>query len=52
MSKESREEAMTNQQIKELYDTHPNMTLQELSHITGLSISELKFILTCTEEEY
>jgi hypothetical protein len=51
MSKESREEAMTNQQIKELYDTHPNMTL-ELSRITGLSISELKFILTCTEEEY
>ena len=47
-----RSSEMTNQQIKELYDTHPNMTLRELSRITGLSISELKFILTCTEEEY
>ena len=39
-------------EIKELYDSNLNMTLAELSKITGLSISELKFILTCTEEEY
>lgn len=41
-----------NSLIKELYDTHPNMTLRELSQITGLSTSELQFILTCTDEEY
>ena len=39
-------------QIKNLYDSNPNMTLNQLSLITGLSISELKFILTCTDEEY
>lgn len=43
---------MTNAEIKELYDNNPNMTLGELSRITGLSIKELKFILTCTDEEY
>ena len=36
---------MTNQQIKELYDNNPNMTLRELSQITGLSILDLKLIL-------
>lgn len=36
---------MTNKQIKELYDSNPNMTLRELSAITGLSILELKLIL-------
>jgi hypothetical protein len=43
---------MTNAEIKELYDSNLNMTLGELSRITGLSIKELKFILTCTDEEY
>jgi hypothetical protein len=36
---------MTNQEIKELYDNNPNMTLRELSRITGLSILDLKLIL-------
>ena len=36
---------MTNQQIRELYDNNPNMTLRELSRITGLSIFDLKLIL-------
>lgn len=36
---------MTNQQIKHLYDSNPNMTLRELSRITGLSILDLKLIL-------
>jgi hypothetical protein len=43
---------MTNQQIKNIYDSDINMTLVKLSRITGLTIQELKFILTCTEEEY
>ena len=42
---------MTIIEIKRLYDSNLNMTLGELSHITGKSISELKFILTCTDEE-
>lgn len=41
---------MTNAQIKELYDSNPNMTLGQLAKITGLSIRELKFILTCTDD--
>lgn len=36
---------MTNKQIKDLYDSNPNMTLRELSRITGLSILDLKLIL-------
>jgi hypothetical protein len=36
---------MTNQEIKTLYDNNPNMTLRELSQITGLSIYDLKLIL-------
>ena len=36
---------MTNKQIRELYDNNPNMTLRELSRITGLSILDLKLIL-------
>ena len=43
---------MTNAEIKRLYDSDINMTLVKLSLITGLTIEELKFILTCTEEEY
>ena len=36
---------MTDKQICELYDSHPNMTLRELSRITGLDIYLLKLIL-------
>lgn len=36
---------MTNQQIIDLYDTNPNLTLAELSKITGLSVPQLKTIL-------
>jgi hypothetical protein len=36
---------MTNEQINELYDSHLNMTLAELSRITGKTIPELKAIL-------
>lgn len=43
---------LDNELIKYIYDTNLNMTLSELSRITNKSISELKFILTCTEEEY
>jgi hypothetical protein len=38
--------------IKFLYDTDDSMTLSELSKITGESIDDLKFILTCTDDEY
>jgi len=36
---------MSNEQIIELYDSNPNMTLQRLSQITGKSVSALKQIL-------
>ena len=36
---------MTPEQIRHYYDTHPDMTLAELSRITGLSIPQLKKIL-------
>ena len=36
---------MTNEDICYLYDTHPDMTLSELSSITGRTIEELKKIL-------
>lgn len=32
-------------QIKRTYDQNPNMTLKELSQITGLSVAKLKNIL-------
>ena len=32
-------------EIIELYDTHPNMTLRELSRITGWPVSRLKKLL-------
>ena len=37
---------MTDQQIRELYDSNLNMTLRELSRITGRSIPDLKKLLT------
>mgnify|MGYP003123121564 FL=1 len=36
---------MTDQEICELFDTNINMTMKELSFITGKSIRELKDIL-------
>ena len=36
---------MTDKEIVEFYDSHPNMTLSELSQITGLSVAQLKRIL-------
>jgi hypothetical protein len=36
---------MTNAQIIEYYDSHLNLTLSELSKITGKTIKELKTIL-------
>jgi hypothetical protein len=45
-------EIMTIAEIKRLYDENINMTVKELSVITGRSVDELVFILTCTDEEY
>lgn len=36
---------MTNQQICEMYDSYPNLTLAQLSSITGKSVAQLKQIL-------
>jgi hypothetical protein len=36
---------MTNAEINELYERNINMTLAELSRITGKSIAQLKIIL-------
>lgn len=36
---------MTNDQIKWVYDSNPNMTLAELSRVTGKSVAKLKQIL-------
>ena len=36
---------LTNDQIRELFDSHLNMTLKELSNLTGLSIATLKKII-------
>jgi hypothetical protein len=36
---------MTNEEIKQLYDSNLNMTLAGLSRLTGKSINELKRIL-------
>ena len=36
---------MTEVEIRELYDSNLNMTLRELSRITGRTIPELKKIL-------
>jgi len=36
---------MSDQEIRDLYDASPDMTLRELSALTGRSIRELKQIL-------
>jgi hypothetical protein len=36
---------LNNDQIRELFDSHLNMTLKELSNLTGLSIAALKKII-------
>ena len=36
---------MSNQDIIDLYDANPDLTLTQLSRLTGLSISQLKKIL-------
>jgi hypothetical protein len=36
---------MSNNEIIDLYDSNPNLTLAELSKITGLSVQQLKKIL-------
>ena len=43
---------LTHADIKRIYDQNPNMTLKELSNLTGYAVPFLKFILTCTDEEY
>ena len=35
----------TDSEIADYYDTHPNITLEQLSSITGRGIAELKEIL-------
>lgn len=36
---------MTPEAIRDYYDTHPNLTLQQLATITGHTVAELKKIL-------
>jgi hypothetical protein len=36
---------MTKEEIIHYYDSHPNLTLKQLSAITGKSIDQLKLIL-------
>lgn len=36
---------MTQEQICDLYDSKPDMTLGQLSKLTGLTIAQLKLIL-------
>ena len=36
---------MTNEQIIDLYDANPDLTLAQLSRMTGKSVAELKRIL-------
>jgi hypothetical protein len=36
---------MTRAEIIDYYDSHPNLTLKQLSAITGKSIDQLKLIL-------
>jgi hypothetical protein len=33
------------QLVRYLYDTQPNLTLQQLSRMTGVSVAQLKLIL-------
>lgn len=36
---------MTAQKIRDLYDSNPNLTLGQLSRMTGLTVAQLKRIL-------
>lgn len=36
---------MTNDEINDYYDSHPNLTLAQLSRMTGKSVEQLKRIL-------
>lgn len=36
---------MSHDDIRDIYDTNPDMTLQELSELTGIPIPQLKRIL-------
>jgi hypothetical protein len=36
---------MSNQEIRSLFDSHPNLLMSEITLITGKSIRELKRIL-------
>jgi len=36
---------MTDQEITDYYDSHPNLTLAELAQMTGKTVQELKKIL-------
>jgi hypothetical protein len=36
---------MTHSEIIDYYDTHPDITLAQLSQLTGLSVAQLKIIL-------
>lgn len=36
---------MTHDEIRDLYDRNPDLTLKALSRLTGLSVSKLKSIL-------
>jgi hypothetical protein len=36
---------MTDQEIKDIYDSNPNMTLATLAIMAGVSVEELKKIL-------
>jgi hypothetical protein len=45
LSQHRRKKTMNAQQIRDYYDSHPNVTLRQLSAMTGRSISELKCIL-------
>jgi len=38
---------MTNDQIKDMFDSNINMTLSELSRISGRTVKQLKRILMC-----
>lgn len=36
---------MTNEDIMDIYDSNPDLTLQQLSRMTGKTVAELKRIL-------
>ena len=41
---------MTENEIKEFYDSNPNLTLSELSRITGKTVKKIKKILLTPSE--